>query len=409
MVARIVVCAALVVVAVISEFAAAQSAEPPVRLRIHGPRAGDIGVMITSGWSFKISADVENAIAFVQASSLNSTQALVYEDPDNCLDMRDYLFTGSLETGCAGQDESFIEFKVDTDRPGVLDNGSGLETVCGHLTDDQAVIQAGPLDNKQNLWILDLSLPSEPPILLPVGPYTGGVRLTPDLNDPALDCFGYGHDDDLKGLVVMADIGAARVMNWDGEDFPGINRIRNMAGLVDRVGYEFIDKKGRSAITAEFFVNRGDFEPFAFFDGSQTDPNVDFLMKIDNGSPQNMNYVGTPVTPFQRLGEYVTATPLIDIKIRVVLLEETAPDFIDDMDGNGKFTIDDLIAMGYTPLSNQARLRIVAKGPEKANAEFGLDYCPGLSTLIPKDLDLNGSIGYSCSTGGGRGGRRIFR
>lgn len=401
-------CAALAVALVCCDVALAQSAEPPVTMRIHGPRAGNTGVMITDGWSFKISADVENTVAFAQESSLSRSQALVYHDPDNCLDMRDYMFPrGSIEEGCAGEDESYIEFTVDSDQPGVLDQGGGLDARCGHLTDTKAIISAGPLDNKQNLFIGQLENPSEAPVLVPMGAYTGGVKNTPDITDPALDCFGYGADDDLKGLVIMADIGAARVVDWEGEDFPGISRIRNMAGLVDRVGYEFLDKKGRSAITATFEVNRGDLDPFAFFDASQTDPNVDFLMKIDDGPIQEMNYTGVPFTPFQILGEFLAATPLIEFKIRVVLVEGTAPDFIDDLDADGKFTINDLIAAGYTPLSNQAKLRVVAKSPEKAS--IALDYCTNRYSVIPKDLDMNGSFGFSCSTGGGRSGRRVFR
>ena len=406
---------ALVVVTIVgAESVFAQAVEPPVTLRIHGPRSGDTGVMVTTGWSFKISLDVENAVAFAWNPEARPSQALIYDDPDGCLDMRD--FNGSvpepLERFCGStmQDESFILFHPDRDDPGVTELGFDVATRCGHLVDSDASVANLAESTKQ---MLNLGLPfgsdTMTEQLTDVGPRTGPFRIDPSVPDTTYDCYGYGADDDIPGLVIMADIGAARVTDFEGNDTGSVRRIRNMAGLVSEVGYEYLDKKGRSAITATITVTRGMFETINVFDTDVSDPAVDFMMKIDDAAPVPMNYVGTPTSLADTARELVGATPLVDEKARFVLVDGVAPNFIDDLNEDGKFTVADLELMGYTPLSNQKRLRIIAKSTDAADTTDSAAFCASEAAVVTKDLDGSGDYGYQCTTGGSRGGRRIFR
>ncbi len=47
-----------------------------------------------------------------------------------------------------------------------------------------------------------------------------------------------------------------------------------------------------------------------------------------------------------------------ELDLRVVLVEGVAPTFIHDKNGDGRFTAADLRRMGFTILSNEARLRL---------------------------------------------------
>ncbi len=94
-----------------------------------------------------------------------------------------------------------------------------------------------------------------------------------------------------------------------------------------------------------------------------------------------------------------------------MLVEGTAPDFITDVNMDGRFTKSDLTLDGYTLLSNVAQYKI--REIRAHNIEASEDRCPPTGMLIAKDLDGGDPVAagdiYSCSTGSARSGRRIPR
>ena len=60
-------------------------------------------------------------------------------------------------------------------------------------------------------------------------------------------------------------------------------------------------------------------------------------------------------------GAAILATyPDVNVTVRAVVVEGQAPDFIDDLDGNGKYTAQDVQLAGYVLLSNEATIQIHA-------------------------------------------------
>ena len=142
-------------------------------------------------------------------------EAVILADPDDCIDMRDFpiLDPGTPYEACDGPDELFMEFTIERIDSHDLDDQSTGNFLIREMLVDDAFVE-GALLNKPYL------VNSKGKINPVPRPQTGGDRL---------DGYGFGPDDDLPGLVAMADIGAARVFTPEFDLVPGV--IRNMAGF----------------------------------------------------------------------------------------------------------------------------------------------------------------------------------
>lgn len=385
----------------------ASAEEPLLRLSTTSPGAGRGGSVIQDAqWALNFKLRSKTAPGFVEIrerlSGRQDFDVLVLSDPDNCLDLTnvDPMITEPFEAGCpGGADETVIRFRQDPfEVPGLIDSTLGGATggcgfdISSRLADSPA--GALPVDQTSKSYA-----PRPSGSFRAVGPRTGGF------SDDAGDCYGYGADDDLYGLVVMADIGGAQIF---GTDLVYVTtRIRNMAGLLSRVGYELLDKRGRAAITADLVVTDGMLEPVIFVDlgpflisgagsGGYVDPS--FSYRIANGPVQTVALQGT-FSDAALLDEVRAATTLpYTIDIRSVVVEGDAPDFIDDLDGNGVFDRRDLTAAGYTLLSNQSRLRLDVQPREFLRVEQDAFECP--RNLVYTDLDGDG-LAFGCDDGDG--------
>ncbi|MGE0583126.1 MAG: hypothetical protein AB7P31_13465 [Steroidobacteraceae bacterium] len=374
---------------------------PPVRLAIEAPDAGHYeGLSTTTGWSLVLRIDAPDAVAVVetpeeQTKPIGRREAIVLTDPDGCIDMRHFpiLRAGIPYQDCSGPDETFLEFTSERfDTFDLPDAQTGNFQVREQLVDDAFV--PGTLLDKAYLRTTAGDIAAVP------RPQTGG-----DLPDG----FGYGPDDDLPGLVVMANLGAARVFDerFDRSLGPAI---RNMAGFITTVSQELRARRGGPALLAAMHVVGGMFEPIALFDLDVDAPDVDFLRRIDSGPTEPFAFLGTPKKDDDVLRELLSTYGPYDLELRAAIVEGIAPTFIRDMNHDGRYSARDLRAMGYRLQSNEARLYLTIDFDVLVTETTTGRTCPPPSLLF-RDLDGNGRDGaISCSGSGGAGRiRRVPR
>ena len=248
-------------------------------------------LLTTTQWPLAFKIKSRAAIAFVAKRDADEErEALVLTDPDECLNLNslvDDLFLTSFDFACAGriEDELYIEVQTEKhDTFGVFDNPTtGNGAIRARLIDDKA--SDPPPRNTPYLRLFDGKTK-------PVGPKTGG-RPDPGTNKPdELDGYGYGADDDLAGLIIMADIGGARVFDKNFDLTPGV--IRNMAGFVNTVSAVDLDGRDQTTITAYLHILAGVFEPIALIDTAVSDPALDgfeYAIRVDSGPVTGINLI----------------------------------------------------------------------------------------------------------------------
>ena len=70
--------------------------DPPARITIQGPLSGNFqGLTTTTGWSLVLRIEVPDSIAILESPEEPTTpvgrrEAIVFKDPDGCLDMRHF-------------------------------------------------------------------------------------------------------------------------------------------------------------------------------------------------------------------------------------------------------------------------------------------------------------------------------
>lgn len=363
----------------------------PVRLSIEAPDAGHFeGLTTNTGWSLVLRIEAPGSIALVEAPEeptqpVGRREAIVLTDPDGCLDLRHFPIThaGQPYQDCSGPDETFLEFTTERfDTFDLADSNTGNFQVRDRLIDDAFV--AGTLLNKPYLRNTAGNVVAVP------RPQTGGTLL---------DGFGFGPDDDLPGLVVMSNLGAARV--FDANFDRATRVIRNMGGFVNGVSPELLTRRGGSALVASMQVVAGMFEPIALFDLDVDADGVDYLRRLESGSVRSFQFIAPPKNNDEVLLDITSSYSPFLVDLRVVLVEGVAPTFIEDKNRDGRFTAADLKKMGFKLQSNEARLQLVVEFDLPITETITGRTCPPPS-LIYRDLDGNGRDGaISCSGSGG--------
>jgi len=362
-----------------------------VWLSVLAPEADRLAGLITNtGWSLVLRIDAPRSVAIVESPEESGErrgrrEAIVLTDPDGCLDMRHFpIVNAGLPYGdCPGPDETFLEFTTERfDNFDVLDDNTGNFQVRARLVDDLFV--AGALLNK--------------PYLRDTRGRIVALR-RPQTGDDLLDGYGFGPDDDLPGLVIMSNLGAARAFDEDF-DFDG-RYIRNAAGFVNGVSQELLTPTGGSALTATLQVVAGQFEPVALIDLDVDLEDADYLRRVDSGPVQKLRFPSPPQGDDEVLRAIASGYSPYELDIRLAVVEGVAPEFILDANGDGRFTSVDLRRMGYRLLSNEARVRLLVDFDLPLTETISGRTCPPPS-LIYKDLDGNGRDGaISCSGTGG--------
>lgn len=367
----------------------------PIRLEVVAPTsAGAKGLNFTTNWPLILRLEVHKAVAVVESAEGNNgrREAIVYKDPDGCLDMREFPILPPLipYEDCDGHDESYFEFTTENiDTFDIDGDRTGNFLLRQRLIDDPFV--PGALLNKPYLRN------SQGEIVPVPRPQTGGS------ND---DGYGAGVDDNLPGMVIMADIGVARFFTPDFDLIPG--KLRNLAGFINTVSLEFLSKSNRTSIVASMHVLAGQFEPIAIFDLDVADPDVDFLRRLESSPIEAFTFSSPPADDDELFAMLLETYSPVDFELRAVMVDGIAPEIIDDMNHDGRYTAQDLQQMGFRLLSNEVRVRIVEEFDVLVTTTpFGRT-CPP-QTLLYGDLDGNGLDGAKgCSgSGGARRGRRI--
>jgi hypothetical protein len=363
---------------------------PPVRLSIQAPDGGFFqGLTTPTGWALVVRAEVPSSVAIVEAAEeapSGRREAIVFSDPDDCLDMSHFPITNAgipYETCPGGPNERFLEFTTERfDTFDIVDTNTGNFQVRAKLVDD-AFAPGVPLNKPY--------FKNTAGNIVPVPrPMTGGALL---------DGYGFGPDDDVPGLVLMANIGAARVFD---ENFDRPTRmIRNLAGFATSVAQELLTRRDGSALTISMHVPAGVFEPLAMFDLDVEAPGVDYLRRLESGPVRSFSFGTPPATQDELLFEITSSYSPYLLEVRAVMVEGVAPTFIEDANRDGRFTAADLTKMGFRVLSNEAELRNVVDFDVVVTQTLSGRTCPPAS-LLYVDLDGNGRDGaINCQGSGG--------
>jgi hypothetical protein len=373
-----------------------------------------VGVLSTTQWPLILRLESRTAVGF--AASVTADQrkreALVLRDPDGCLNLASLvadLQLPAFDPDCSGlaEDETYVEVQTEKfDTFELVDNRqTGNDSLRERLVDDEYA--DGVLLNKPYL-ALKQNKPTE------VGPKTGGPA-TGDPDRPELDGYGYGTDDDMASLVLMADIGGARVFDLDFNHAPGV--IRNMAGFVNVVSAELLDGKGNTAITATTHPLAGLFEPIAVFDFSVTNPDYqgfDYLQRVDSGPITAFRLMSSipdkndpPPVANEFYDELLGTYYPVQLKLRAVMVARQAPAFIHDVDQDGKFTARDVQLAGYELVSNEVVINLEVTHDNLLIESPDIKCLP--RSLVFDDLDGDGQNGEPFKCSGKAGSSRSRR
>ena len=270
-------------------------------------------------------------------------------------------------------DEVYMEFWPDVDMAGVEDD-TGNEDRQADLLDS-----AGSRGPEFQKWNADTCVPGENDFGTDD---SNCIRFGPDTGGEEIDGFGFGADDDIPGLVIIAEYGVGRV--FDEPDFELSDPIGavNLAGLVNSVSYDLSDlnkenvkaegAKGKpteiiteqARIWAHMNMELGVLSHLIQYDactGNVTDPYMDFgncdgddLWRVD-GDPveQSPDNYGRADAASIALLESTTYT------LKVFLVAGQAPNQLFDEDGDGDVDSVDAVAAGYTLLSNEDSISLL--------------------------------------------------
>jgi len=411
----------------------AGDSQETARLRIVTPQASDVrtshkhgiptreyisrgGLLATTQWPLQFRIESASAVGFVAKRALNEErEALVLTDPDDCLNLNslvDDLMLTSFDFECAGaiEDELYIEVQTEKhDTFGVFDNDTtGNSAIRARLVDDEA--SAPSPRNTPYLKHFDGKTKA-------VGPKTGG-RPDPAVTKPdELDGYGYGADDDLSSLVVMADVGGARVFDTDFNLTSGV--VRNLAGFVNTVSAVDLNGQDNTTVTAYMHILAGVFEPIALIDTAVSDPSLDgfeYALRVDSGPVTGIN-LDEPIPPVAESGsanafydELLSQYYPVRVRVRAVVVNGEAPDYVHDMNGDGQYTALDVALAGYELVTNEVSIGLTLTH-ENLLSEAPDSKCPP-RTLIHTDLDGDmdrGELPECLLTSGSTRKRRVPR
>jgi len=372
------------------------------------------GILPTVQWPLVLRFESRTAVGFAASATADGQkrEALVLRDPDGCFNLSSLvedLGLSAFDPACAGlpEDETWIEVQTEKfDTFELPDNRqTGNDLIQQRLVDDDympgTLLDTPYLENDKGK-------------IEPVGPKTGGTA-TGDPDGPEVDGYGYGADDDFASLVLLAGVGDARVFDKDFEPVPGV--VRNMAGFANTVSAELLDGRRQTAITVAFHPLAGVFEPIALFDLSLSNPDYadfDYLHRVDSG----------PLTAFELMSDIPVESdppPLanefydellstyypVDVTLHAVVVAGEAPDFVHDLDQDGRYTARDVKLAGYELVSNEVRMTVTLSHDNLLTDSPDIKCLP--RTVLFRDLDGDGASGEPFKCSGKSGSSRSRR
>jgi len=350
---------------------------------------------------------------------------IIFDDPDGCLNPPSPSWQVNATPECGvpdptpedfdwaawvppPSDEVYMEFWPDIDMAGVEDHAGNADRQAS-LVDSAG--GGGP--EFQSSGASGACIPgTDDADCVRMGPQTGGETS---------DGFGFGADDDITGLVVIAEYGVGRVFDEPNFELTDPLGAVNLAGLVNSVSYDLSDlqkesskAKGDKGKPTESFTEQSrvwahinmpmdvvrhllQYDActgnISWFDAEETE--VDFcdgndLWRIDGGP------VMEPPIAYGR-GDFASIELLEagTYTLRAFLVAGQAPDRLFDEDGDGDVDSADATAAGYTLLSNEDHISL------KQISQVGC--FGGGGGWFSADLDDNGEVVVPivCPTGPG--------
>jgi hypothetical protein len=360
-------------------------AQKPITVEVVSPKLGLINPILpssalpketTGGWPLTIRLTSNNELGVGTRATPpafpeeGQTGFLVFTDPDGCPSFS-LLVLSPGPCFNPAVDETFLEFTTDTDQVGVPDLlGNPLRRIA--LTDS---LGGGP----PSMLVFDPQTGTNSH-LQAYGPRTSAVNSTDTLVQRCVnrfgvgnvdcsadaDCtspigatcetvplesdgYGWGADDDLPGLVLLADTGPSLVLDQNFNFPSGPKQVRNSAGFLTSAAWELNDSTKHSNVVAFTNVPNRLFQPVVQFDPCVGTPPVTpngpcgspSLFRVDGGS-ETADISGLP--------NKVTT-------LRVFVVNGTAPSILSDLDANGVVNSKDAVLAGYTLLSAETTLR----------------------------------------------------
>ncbi len=331
------------------------------------------GLVYGSGWPLVIHASGSRAALGIATNALpvlfpafGQTGYLVFDDPDNCLELPPPFARSVPPCSEAVSDETYLEFTPDLDTVGVEDNAGNP---------DRMAALADPLVSGEPVFH-GVGDPDSDGTLEPVD-----VAVGPDTGEFVNDGIGLGADDDLPGLVLLSPVGVGLVLDADFNR-PTIRRQRNLAGFLNSVAYELRDPRDSTSVTAGMVVPPGLFAP---------------IMKIDDcvgpglpdcDGPSRYQVDGGPMltapqgTRAQFLyPQVLNAVPFYEL--RAFMVSGVAPSELADYNHDGRVTAEDAVLAGYNVISREQIVRV---------RQYAGDICAGVGLLnvFYADFDGNG-------------------
>ena len=401
---------------------------PPVQLHIEAPNSnGGLALLSESGWPLTIKMVVDfpegedfPAYAIQPNFPVRGRWGfLIFEDPDGCLNppAPNWMVQGTEACGVPEvlppdwewddwtpppSDERYMEFWPDVDMAGVEDL-AGNEDRQADLLDS-----AGSRGPEFQKWNRDPCVPGENDFgtndsnCIRFGPNTGG-EIT--------DGFGFGADDDIPQLVIIAEYGVGRV--FDEPDFELSDPIGavNLAGLVNSVSYDLSDlnkenvkaqgAKGKpteiiteqARIWAHMNMEPGVLRHLIQYDActgnvEEQEPPLDGDVGICDGNDLWRVDGGPVEQPPIKFGRGDAASIFLlestTYTLKVFLVDGQAPNRLFDEDGDGDVDSADAVEAGYTLLSNEDSISLLQLSQELCWGGGGGSY--------EWDLDDNGKL-----------------
>ena len=364
------------------------------------------GELATTQWPLILRFESRTAVGFAASVTAEGQkrEALIMQDPDGCLNLLslvDDLMLPAFDSDCAGlpEDETWIQVQTEKfDTFELEDNRqTGNDRIQASLIDDD--YSDGALLNTPYLELKNGKINA-------VGPKTGGS---------ISDGYGYGADDDFASLVIIADVGGARVFDTGFNLVPGV--VRNLAGIVNTVSAELFDGRKQTAVTATMHPLAGVFEPIAVFDFSISDPiyaGYDYLQRVDSGPVTALRLMSEipvetdPIDKANRFYDELLSTYYpVEVDLRAVVVEREAPAFIRDLNGDGRYSAADVRMAGYDILSNEVEMRLTLTHDNLLIESPDIKCLP--RTVLFADLDGDGKTGEPFKCSGKSGSSRIRR
>ncbi|NNF51753.1 MAG: hypothetical protein HKN59_04870 [Gammaproteobacteria bacterium] len=325
------------------------------------------------------------------------TGFVVFSDPDGCL-VLDWqpgdpgswsipsgaaCFNEEFELVITESDETYFEFTPDQDALGVADSSGNPRRIAALMD----ATSGRPIINP------DGGIPSA------IGPPTSKFEMVSEGEFVEIvDGYGYGADDDVPGLVIVARHGPGIVYFDDGTAGSPL-QLRNLAGFITSVGYELSTRKNKTAIQVQLMVPPYLIAPVVIADDEVSGPpgTPAVLWRLD-GSAMTQSadeILGEPVSSTFETG-YPRLVGHLSYNIHAMAVSGTAPDTVIDLNGDGHIDHHDLELMGYTVLSKTASVSLRV---------FPAQACHGGSgdNTVYADLDGNGSAvtTLNCPSGSG--------